>query len=75
MAPAAAMANPSCGRVVQVNICIGNTEKVSNKECGTNGTYAMAPTTIKGAVSPIALDKDNIIPVKIPPNEDGITTL
>jgi len=35
----------------------------------------MAPTTIKGAVSPIALDKERIIPVIIPPNDDGKTTL
>ena len=35
----------------------------------------MAPTTIKGAVSPIALDSESIIPVRIPPNEEGKTTL
>jgi hypothetical protein len=35
----------------------------------------MAPTTIKGAVSPIALDNDKMIPVKIPPKEEGKTTL
>ena len=38
IAAPAAMANPACGRVVHVNICMGNTENVSNNECGTNGT-------------------------------------
>ena len=33
-----------------------------------NGTYANAPTTINGAVSPIALEIANITPVNIPPD-------
>jgi hypothetical protein len=38
IAAEAATANPCCGLVVQLKICIGNTENVSKSECGTKGT-------------------------------------
>jgi histidinol dehydrogenase len=51
--------------VVQWKICIGSARNPSNI---LNGTVFAKTAAIKsiGAVSPIARDSDNIIPVRIP---------
>ena len=69
IAAAALTKKACCGLVVQLNIWIGNTVNSSSGDWAINGTYANAPFAIKGAVSPIALDIDNITPVNIPPTE------
>ena len=65
--------NACCGRDTQLNICIGNTVNSSIGDCATNGTYANAPITISGAVSPTALDNARMMPVRIPPAAAGKT--
>src|SRR5687767_11691085 len=76
MMPAAAFTiNSACGRDVQLKICIGNVVNWSLGLSGIKGTYTNAPITRSGAVSPIALETAKIIPVNIPPNAEGTTTL
>ena len=71
IAAAAFIKNACCGRDVQSKICIGSTVNSSNGDDGIKGTYASAPITIKGAVSPTARDNAKIVPVKIPPIDEG----
>lgn len=73
IAAAAFSINPCCGLEIQLNICIGNTENSSIGLSGANGTYAKAPTTISGAVSPTARDSAKMTPVNIPPADAGKT--
>ena len=62
-----------CGRDIQLNICMGSTVNSSIGELATKGTYASAPITINGAVSPMARDNARITPVRIPPDAAGNT--
>ena len=71
IAAAAFSINPCCGLEIQLKIWIGSTENSSMGLSGAKGTYAKAPTTINGAVSPTALESANITPVNIPPLEAG----
>lgn len=87
MIPAAAFSwKPFCGREIQLKIWMGNVEKGENNpfrlkygnspEMGKSGrkaTYVSAPMVIKGAVSPIALERARIIPVIIPGIAQGKT--
>lgn len=74
MIPAAALITKPCwGLEVQLKICMGKVVYLSKGPSGINGTYTNAPTTINGAVSPIALDIDRITPVNIPPQAAGNT--
>ena len=73
IAAAAFTENSFCGLDIQLNIWMGRTVNESNMLVGTNGTKAKAPITMRGAVSPTALDKANIIPVKIPAIDAGNT--
>ena len=73
MAAAAFIENSCCGRETQLKIWIGRTVNSSIGPVGVNGTYANAPTTINGAVSPKALEIANITPVNIPPDAAGST--
>ena len=63
--------NSCCGLDTQLKICIGSTLNSSIGLSGTKGTYASAPITMSGAVSPTARDNAKIIPVKIPPDAAG----
>jgi hypothetical protein len=71
MAAVALMINPFWGRDNQLNIWMGNTEKSSIGDEGTVVIYNIAPMTISGAVSPIALEIARMTPVTIPPEEAG----
>ena len=73
MAAVALMINPFCGRDSQLNIWIGKTEKSSIGLEGSVVMYSIAPMTINGAVSPIALEIARMTPVTIPPADAGNT--
>src|SRR5688572_13639252 len=62
---------PFCGRDNQLKIWIGKTEKSSIGLEGKVVMYNMAPITINGAVSPIALEIARMTPVTIPPEDAG----
>src|SRR5687768_17515529 len=81
-APAALTTKSWSGRDTQLNICIGSTENGDQSHSPlTNGGYdwigdggrnamnVSAPIVISGAVSPMALERAMIIPVRIPPVE------
>ena len=71
IAAAAFIKNSCWGLDTQLKIWIGSTENSSVGDFGTKGTYARAPITMRGAVSPTARERANITPVKIPPKEEG----
>ena len=72
--PAAATAcQPCCGNVVQLNICIGKAVKRSLGPSGVKFMNVAAPTTISGAVSPIARERARIVPVIAPGSAIGST--
>ena len=73
IAAVALIINPFCGRDNQLKIWMGSTEKSSIGEAGIVVMYNKAPMTIRGAVSPIALEIARITPVTIPPDAAGIT--
>ncbi len=64
---------PGCGLDNQLNIWMGNTEKSSSGVLGSEDIYSIAPMTMSGADSPIALDIARITPVRIPPEAAGKT--
>lgn len=74
IAAAALISKPGCGLDVQLKIWMVSTVNSSIGLVGAKGTYTKAPITIRGAVSPIALDIARMRPVRILPNEEGSTT-
>jgi len=73
IAAVASIINPFCGRDNQLKICIGITVKSLIGLVGMLVTYNMAPITISGADSPMALDTAKITPVTNPQAEAGNT--
>lgn len=60
--------NSSWGIFAQVNIWIGNAENWSNILLGVANNIVGIPISTSGAVSPSALERDKMNPVKIPGN-------
>lgn len=71
--PAASSWNVSCGRAVQLKICMGSAVNSSIGLSGKKATNVRAPIMIRGAVSPIARDSARMIPVKMPGSAEGRT--
>lgn len=74
IAAAAFGRNAGLGCPTQSRICNGKTVYRDCTDVGGNVTSPTAPTTINGAVSPIARPAERIIPVKIPGKAFGMTT-
>lgn len=66
--------NSGLGILTHEKICIGSAENVSNTLVGVKSRIVGMPMTTSGAVSPIARERANMIPVMMPGNEAGRMT-
>ena len=73
MAAPAILRKTLCGRVVHWKIWIGNTVNFEKSPVGSTVMKVDAPTTTKGAVSPMARDMERIVPVRMPGRALGNT--